>query len=460
MRTLGKLLRRYMLLGVGITLLVIAANIAIYVGIVLFNYEKWCDQATSYYVQQIGEGFVQEADGTLHPGPGHTLEDWTGGWAWGMMLDDAGQVVWRYELPAELDHPYTVREVAAFTRWYLDDWPVFSYVTGYGLLVMAMPRGSIWRSNTYFNSELFGEYLSGVPKAILADLLIVLALCLIMAVRLYRGLRSVEQGIESLARGEPAQVPERGLTAELAGKLNQTGAHLRRQSELIARRDSARTEWIAGVSHDIRTPLALIFGYAEQLEGDAALPPEARQRGAAIRAQGQKIRALIEDLNLTSKLQYNAQPLRRAPTPAGPFLRRVVTDFCNASACPVDFTLTPAAGHALLDADAALLTRALENLLNNSDRHNPGGCTVTVQADAEDGRLQLVVADDGAGYPPAVLAVLQGGEVGENSPHILGLHVVCQIIAAHGGTVAFAQNTPHGARAAITLPCLPPDGEK
>ena len=56
------------------------------------------------------------------------------------------------------------------------------------------------------------------------------------------------------------------------------------------------------------------------------------------------------------------------------------------------------------------------------------------------------------GYPPAVLAVLQAGETGENPPHILGLHVVEQILAAHGGTVAFAQALPHGAAAALTLP--------
>ena len=49
-------------------------------------------------------------------------------------------------------------------------------------------------------------------------------------------------------------------------------------------------------------------------------------------------------------------------------------------------------------------------------------------------------------------AALQAGETGENPPHILGLHVVEQILAAHGGTAAFAQALPHGAAAALTLP--------
>ena len=61
--------------------------------------------------------------------------------------------------------------------------------------------------------------------------------------------------------------------------------------------------------------------------------------------------------------------------------------------------------------------------------------------------LRITIADDGAGYPPAVLHALQTGEAGENTPHILGLHVVEQIIRAHGGTAAFARNAPRGAKA-------------
>ena len=101
---------------------------------------------------------------------------------------------------------------------------------------------------------------------------------------------------------------------------------------------------------------------------------------------------------------------------------------------------------------SALLLRAIENLLHNTVGHNAAPVHVTIRADAADGMLTIQVTDDGQGYPPAVLAVLQTGETGENPPHILGLHVVEQILAAHGGTAAFAQALPHGAAAALTLP--------
>ena len=89
---------------------------------------------------------------------------------------------------------------------------------------------------------------------------------------------------------------------------------------------------------------------------------------------------------------------------------------------------------------------------SSASRHNAGGCTVTLAANCTGGHLVITVSDDGVGYPPAVLTALQTGVTGENTPHILGLHLVEQIAAAHGGQTAFSQNQPHGARAVLTLP--------
>lgn len=104
------------------------------------------------------------------------------------------------------------------------------------------------------------------------------------------------------------------------------------------------------------------------------------------------------------------------------------------------------------DADAALLARAVENLLHNAACHNPGPVQVQLSAVRTGKTLRITIADDGAGYPLAVLHALQTGEAGENTPHILGLHVVEQIIHAHGGTAAFARNAPRGAKAVLVLP--------
>lgn len=457
MSALGRLVRRYVLAGVGIALGLVLLNIAIFVGIVGVVGYRQALSIERYFPSEIAAGFILDENGAPVPGPEHTPAEWFGGFAWAMVLDDDGNVIYRYNLPASLDHAYTTSEVVSFARWYLDDYPVMCYLTDYGTLVLGRPVGSVNRYNFYMDTEINEALLGAVRPVLALNLVLIVVPCALLAWAMHRRLRGVEHGLQELAEGRPVQLAETGATAALARQLNQTSTHLRRQRETIARRDAARTEWVAGVSHDIRTPLALIFGYAERLEGNENLPAEARGMAGTIRAQGQVIRGLIEDLNLTSKLEYGAQPLRRAPTAAGALLRGAVIDFCNSDpGCEVRFAATPAAEAAVIDVDAPLIRRAMANLLGNSARHNPGGCTVTVSADAADGWLTVTVADDGAGYPLAVLAAL-APEAAEAiardapRPHILGLHIVAQIAAAHGGSAEFT-NTSQGAQAVLRLP--------
>ena len=194
---------------------------------------------------------------------------------------------------------------------------------------------------------------------------------------------------------------------------------------------------------------------AEQLEQDALLPDSSRQKAAGIRTQCEKLRALIDDLNLTSKLEYGAQPLRRKDLRAGPLFRQLVAQFCEsplAERCGITLEQEEQAEQTVLSVDEALLARLLENLMNNSVRHNPKPVNITVHTRRAGERFCLTVADDGIGYPAAVLAALNAAEPAENAPHILGLYVVQQIAAAHGGRAVFGQNTPHGAKAVVYLP--------
>ena len=68
----------------------------------------------------------------------------------------------------------------------------------------------------------------------------------------------------------------------------------------------ARANWISGISHDIRTPLSMVLGYSSSLETNNTLNAEQQEKVAAIRQQATKIKYLIEDLNLTAKLEYES----------------------------------------------------------------------------------------------------------------------------------------------------------
>ena len=141
-------------------------------------------------------------------------------------------------------------------------------------------------------------------------------------------------------------------------------------------RDEARSDWINGISHDIRTPLSMVMGYAGQLEADSALPPARRDQAAIIRRQSQTIRDLVNDLNLTMRLDCQMQALRKTKLDLAPFLRQTAADFLN-SGLAEGFSLAldlPDQPLPSLEADEFLLRRALNNLLINCVRHNPRGC--------------------------------------------------------------------------------------
>lgn len=437
MKTISRMVLRYICAAVGIVLLVFFVNLVLFLGVVLhFGTEQ---QKEGYFpIGKFAASFTKTSDGGYLPDPGLNWQDY---FEWAMLLDDSGNVIWSESLPAALDHSYTVPEVASFSRWYLKDYPVMVYRNTYGLLVAGLPIGSMTRFDFYMDSDILQVLLSGLVPLLLLDAGIILLVCLLLGWRGARPLRELAEGIALLAEGKPVQLKEAGATAELAEKLNQTSRHLQQQAKLIAQRDTARTNWIAGVSHDIRTPLALIMGYAEQLEHMASQDLEQQGKATAIRIQSQKIKNLIEDLNLTSKLQYHVQPLRLREAAVGPVLRRCVADFCNGvdDAYGIELSVSEEAERLILRLDIELMTRAVDNLLHNSVRHNPEGCNIIIHAHVRAHFFVLEIRDTGAGYPERVLHCLNSPETQDSShaPHILGLHLVRQIIASHGGTVQF-----------------------
>lgn len=363
-------------------------------------------------------------------------------WEWAMLLDDRGNVIWSWRLPGHLNHPYTVSDTASFSKWYLDDYPVSEWVTDYGLLVTAQPRGSIWKYNVKERAEVIRYLFFMIPITLGSNLFLLFVMVFFLGFRFYRSLRRLEVGIERLSEEKTVCLPEKGMTELLARQLNRTSDLLSRQRERLARRDDARAAWISAVSHDIRTPLSLIMGYAADLNADPDLTEGQRRLAGIMEAQSLKIKRLIEDLNLTSRLEYDMQPLRSAPLKPARLLRAVVSEFYNqglSEAHRIDLYIDPDVEQVTQNGDLPLLTRAFSNLIQNSIRHNPQGCTVTVTAYPEQDGICFQVSDDGCGIPEAVIQSLAGTlPESEKAPHVMGLRIAWQIFRAHGWDMIFS----------------------
>ena len=416
MKSFVKLLRRYVLAAVVCVLLLIFTGIGVLVWLGFRENDRnpWREHSSG----KIADAMVESVDGFSF-GEEYTPEEWMDGYEWAMILNDDGDVAWSYELPEGLNRHYTTTDVAKFSRWYLDDYPVFCWTEDYGLFVIGAPKGSVWKYNFYSSPAMLKDFMGSIFTVVISILLLVIAFCFWLS---ERGAKAIEN---------------------------------------MTRRDNVRTQWIAGVSHDVRTPLALILGWAEQMERDVTLSDAAREKAGSIRMQSEKIRTLIADLNLTSKLQYGAQPLRKELFTAGPLFRKLVAEFCDSPVmeqCGLELVQTEAAEHARIQADQALLERLLNNLLGNSIRHNQRPVTIEIKTDVRDHRLCLTITDDGEGYPQEILQALkngsdEGADTEVHTLHILGLHVVEQIAAAHGGCVIF-ENTTKGAKTEVWLPVI------
>ena len=141
--------------------------------------------------------------------------------------------------------------------------------------------------------------------------------------RTLSGLEPIEDAIEALGTGKAAHSLPKGTLANLSESVT-------RASDLIAKQNEARANWIAGISHDIRTPLTLIMGNAERIASDPSVPSDASGRAALISAQSAKISNLINDLNLASQLEYDMQPLHKAKAKPSKIVRKAVADAINA----------------------------------------------------------------------------------------------------------------------------------
>ena len=341
---------------------------------------------------------VGEISDALSPeGAGYAFvgEDLLGEGQWAMLLDETGQVVWSFRKPQEVPEHYSLADVASFTRWYLKDYPVQCRIRSDGLLVVGSPKGSIWKHDMAMDLRTLYQVPFWFTGLFLAALGCVLGLAYLAVRRWFRA----EQ---------------------------QT-------------RDAARSGWINGVSHDIRTPLSVILGYAAQMEADACLPPERRRQAGIIRRQSQSIRDLVNDLNLTMRLDYAMEPLRRETVQPEAFLRQAAADFLNSGLAEgfpleVDFpteTLPP------LEADRFLLRRAVNNLLVNCVRHNAPGCSIRLGAQSRDGVVVLWVESSGAAVLPAGESSFHQLEADGGAGHGTGLRLVSQIASAHGGHATF-----------------------
>jgi signal transduction histidine kinase len=238
-------------------------------------------------------------------------------------------------------------------------------------------------------------------------------------------------------------------------------AALRRSLKEQAELEQERRMFIGAVAHDLRTPLFALRGYLEGLESGVANSPEQRTRYiATAREKADTLERLISDLFDFSRLEYLDQTPVREPLDLGDLLRKLAGDIqplavAKGIAIAVDDGTSPCA----ISGDRHLLTRAIENLLDNALRFTPTGGTVRITCGKTPACVAFSIADSGPGILPSdlpnIFNPLYRGESSRNRRTGgvgLGLTIARRILLAHGGDLAAANRPQGGAVFTGTLP--------
>ncbi|KJB89537.1 histidine kinase [Paenibacillus sp. E194] len=381
--------------------------------------------------------------------------------AWAMLLDEGGQVIWDYKLPEDVPRAYSLTEVAKFTRHFLQEHPVYVWEHTDGLVVLGYPKDSYAK----YHFDFLVPWIRSLPQRslylLLGNIVLGCMLAIIIGTRLARSLKPLTGVVHALGKEEAVRAEEKGIFGKLARSINDTSEMLRERQAALRIRNEARSNWIAGISHDIRTPLSMILGYASALEEHAEMPGEQRQQAAIIRKQGEKLRSLVNDLNLVSKLEYEMQPLNMAPIRLAALARQVAADFLNQGLDErYAIALQIKEEYIQAEADRMLLLRAITNLVQNCIDHNPDGCDIwlLVNQSADGSACQFAVMDNGVGIQREALGDLLKLPYSAERQHLrqnghgLGLPMVARIAEAHRGQLLLESDTGQGMCATIELP--------
>ncbi|MDO5397797.1 MAG: HAMP domain-containing sensor histidine kinase [bacterium] len=365
---------------------------------------------------------------------------------WCILIDENGDVAWSQNKPEDIPHHYSINDTARMTRWFLNDYPVYVRTEDYGLLVLGMPKKSVGKYDMVYSMNWFDTLPRRLICVFAFNLCLASIFAFIIGLVLYKRLYTFMNGISDLRSEKKVSLKERGIFRELAKNINKTSEAILRKNAALASRDRARSNWISGISHDIRTPLSVIMGYSEELAQCRELT--VRTKAEAITSQSIKIKKLIEDLNLISSLEYDMQPSKKSRIRLCPLIRRVVTDIINSGLSDkFEIKLDLRDEAAAVSADEHLLERAVFNLIGNSIRHNKNGCKISISEYSDSGAVYLNISDNGIGVPNTVLENIS--EIPKTS-HGIGLPMAYKIIRVHGGR--FKAENNNGFAVKIELP--------
>jgi signal transduction histidine kinase len=314
-------------------------------------------------------------------------------------------------------------------------------------------------------SNAFGDFILVGILALAAILLFTAAMSVLIIRSITTSVLSLEKATRRVAAGEldlPIDVGGSNEIASLSRSLDSLRIEIKEDQ-------ARRARFIMGISHDLKTPLALVKGYAEALEeelGDAG--DAASSHLSIIKSKADQLEGMIDELIDFERVDTGEWSRGLATVDFGYFLRAFVKRI-EADAALLGREVRGAIDlpkPALVRMDERLVDRALDNLVNNALRYTAEGGKIELAARAEGGAFIVSVSDDGPGVSsedmPHIFEPFYRGSASRREQGMgLGLSIVKTIVESHGGTIEAvpgrdASGSPKGIVFALTFPRADP----
>jgi len=230
----------------------------------------------------------------------------------------------------------------------------------------------------------------------------------------------------------------------------------------LRRLETVRRDFVANVSHELKTPLTSIAGYAETLTAEVGAGTQSEQFAQTILSNARRMQRLVDDLLDLSRIESGRWQPTPQPVDIATLARETWAPFTDrARERRIDFTVTvaPPGDGATLAADPDALRQILTNLFDNALRYTPPGGRIVVAAGPTKGGTLLTVSDNGSGitgqHLPRVFERFYRADPARSRDQGgtgLGLAIVKHLVEAHGGRVEARSAPGQGTTIRMTFP--------
>jgi two-component system sensor histidine kinase BaeS len=292
-------------------------------------------------------------------------------------------------------------------------------------------------------------------SAVLLGSGIAVAIALLGATLVSRAItRPLGQLAAAVRRLQAGDLTARSNTATAPGELGLLSAAFDGMADTLDRERDSRRRLVGELSHEVRTPVAILQGNLEELVDGIAKPTP--QRLASLHEEALRLAALVDDLDALAHADAPVTRIDRAPVDLAELARaqlEAIRPRLEAKALTAEQQLTPVT----VIGDRTRLGQVLANILGNAIKFTPNGGMITVKVEPVDGAGRILVDDSGPGVPTEegdlVFERFQRGSTARGvSGRGIGLAVAAEITRAHGGAIQLERSNAGGARFIVTVP--------